>query len=80
MPGRDRSRICIASLNPWPSTPNRFSAGTRQPSKMSSPVVEPLIPSFGSIRPTWNPGRSASTRKAEMPLCPSVGSVFANTT
>ena len=45
----------------------------------SSPVVEPLIPIFGSIRPTWKPGASASTRNAEMPEWPAVGSVFANT-
>ena len=52
----------------------------RQPSKKTSPVVEPLIPIFGSIRPTSNPGVSASTTKAEIPPCPAVGSVFAKTT
>ena len=30
-------------------------------------VVEPLMPIFGSIRPTSNPGASASTTSAEMP-------------
>ena len=48
-------------------------------SNASSPVVEPLIPIFGSSRVTSNPGVSASTRNAEMPPCPPSGSVFANT-
>ena len=67
MPGRERSRIRIASRKPLPSSPIRASAGTRQPLRKISPVVEPLIPIFGSIRPTSNPGASASTAKAEMP-------------
>ena len=48
--------------------------------KKISPVVEPLMPIFGSIRPTSNPGVSASTTNAEMPEWPASGSVFANTT
>ena len=32
-PGRERSRIRIASRNPSPSSPSRFAAGTRQPLK-----------------------------------------------
>ena len=48
--------------------------------KKISPVVEPLIPIFGSIRPTSKPGVSPSTTNAEMPLCPASLSVFANTT
>ena len=59
----------IAILNPSPSSPSRFAAGMRQSSKNTSPVVEPLIPIFGSIRPTLNPGASASTTNALMPLC-----------
>ena len=42
----------------------------RQSLKKSSPVVEPLIPIFGSIRPTSKPGVSASTTNAEMPRGP----------
>ena len=41
---------------------SRQGRGSRRIS--SSPVVEPLIPIFGSIRPTSNPGVSASTTKA----------------
>jgi hypothetical protein len=47
--------------------------------KKISPVVEPLIPIFGSMRPTSKPGASASTSKAEMPAWPASGSVFAKT-
>ena len=52
----------------------------RQSSKKISPVVEPLIPIFGSIRPTSKPGASASTTNAEMPEWPASGSVLAKTT
>ena len=47
--------------------------------KKISPVVEPLIPIFGSIRPTSKPGLEASTTNAEIPEWPSPGSVLANT-
>jgi hypothetical protein len=57
-----------------------LSAGIRQSLKKISPVVEPLIPIFGSIRPTSKPGASASTTNAEMPLCSPSGSVFAKAT
>ena len=49
----------------------------RQSSKWSSPVVEPLIPIFGSIRPTSKPGVPASTTNAEIPEWPLEGSVLA---
>jgi hypothetical protein len=80
MPGLERSRIFIAILNPSPSSPSRFSAGMRQSLKKISPVVEPLMPIFGSIRPTSNPGEDASTMKEEIPSWPCCGSVFAKTT
>ena len=79
MPGRERSRIRIAILKPSPSSPSRFAAGMRQSLKKTSPVVEPLMPIFGSMRPTSKPGASASTTNAEMPEWPASGSVFANT-
>ncbi len=69
----------IAILKPSPSSPSRFAAGMRTSSKVSSPVVEPLMPIFGSRRATSNPGVSASTTNAEMPPWPASGSVFANT-
>src|SRR5919201_3412797 len=79
MPGRERSSTRIAIVNPSPSSPRRLSAGTRQPLKKISPVVEPLIPIFGSMRPTSNPGASAATTKALIPEWSADGSVFANT-
>ena len=70
----------MATLNPSPSSPMRFAAATRQSVKKTSPVVEPLIPIFGSIRPTSKPGASASTMNAEIPPWPAAGSVLAKTT
>ena len=75
IPGRDRSSTRIAVRNPLPSSPISAPASTRQPSNTSSPVVEPLMPIFGSIRATENPGASLSTMKAEM-----ASPVRANTT
>ena len=69
----------IAIRNPSPSSPSRFSAGTRHSSKTSSPVVEPAIPIFGSSRATWKPGASDSTTNAEIPAWSPSGSVFAKT-
>ena len=63
----------MAMRKPSPSSPSRLSAGMRHESKNTSPVVEPLMPIFGSMRPTEKPGRSASTTKAEMPECPAAG-------
>ena len=51
----------------------------RAPSNMSSPVVDPEMPIFGSSRATSKPGVSDSTTNAEMPEWPALGSVFANT-
>ena len=48
----------IAIRNPSPSSPRRFSAATRQSLKKISPVVEPLIPIFGSMPPDLEPRRA----------------------
>ena len=69
----------IAIRKPSPSSPSRFVAGMRAASNVSSPVVDPAIPIFGSSRATSNPGVPASTTKAEIPECPASGSVFAKT-
>ena len=69
----------IAIRKPSPSSPSRFAAGMRQESNVSSPVVEPEMPIFGSSRATAKPGASASTTKAEIPPWPASGSVFAKT-
>ena len=77
--GEEGGGFRIAILKPSPSSPSKFSAGIRHSSNASSPVVEPLMPIFGSSRATSKPGASLSTRNAEMPACPASGSVFAKT-
>src|SRR5439155_1722555 len=71
--------IAAAILNPWPSSPRRFAAGTRQPSKTSSAVSDARIPSLSSVLVTVNPGVPFSTTKAEMPRCPWARSVWQKT-
>ncbi len=69
----------IAISKPCPSSPIRLSSGTSQFSKKSSPVEPAQMPSLCSMSVAENPGVPFSTTKAEMPLCPASGSVFANT-
>ena len=45
----------------------------RQSSKTSSLVAEARMPSLGSFLPRLNPGASAGTMKALMPLCVLLG-------
>jgi hypothetical protein len=47
-----------------------FAAGTRAPSKISSPVADAWSPSFSSSRPTLNPGVSAGTMNAVISASP----------
>ena len=57
--------------------PDRPGSGS---SRSGSPVVgEPLMPSLRSLVPTMNPGSSACTTNAEIPLAPLSGSVTAIT-
>jgi hypothetical protein len=80
-PSRERSRVAIATLNPWFTSPTTFSGGTRTPAKIGCPVGEPRIPSLCSSLPTLKPGRSASTTNAMIPReWPAARSVTANTT
>jgi hypothetical protein len=78
-PGRERSRMRIAILEALASSPSRFAAGMRQPSKVELAVVEPEMPIFGSSRATAKPGVSASTTNGGDRRCPASGSVFAKT-
>ena len=61
----------MAILNPSPSAPSRFAAGTGTSSKLTSQTCAPCWPIFLSGLPTETPGRSAGTRKAETPRAPS---------
>src|SRR2546427_399544 len=62
--GRVMSSVCMAILNPSPSSPSRCSIGTAQSVKWSATVGEQRIPIFLSFLPTAKPGRSFSMRKA----------------
>ncbi len=66
---RPPSRVFIATLKPLPSSPSRFSFGTRQFSNTSSMVGDERIPIFFSFLPNENPGVPFSTMKAVMPWC-----------
>ena len=75
-PGRVRSRVVIASLKPWFSSPSRFSAGTSVSLNVTVAVFDarwPILSSFLSITTV----SSRSTTKAEMPRWPASGSVLA---
>ena len=80
IPIRPESRARIATVNPWPSAPRRFSAGTTTSSSTSSPVGEPLSPIFLNTCPTRSPGVADGTRNALTPAAFSPGPVRANTT
>ena len=77
--GRVWSSVAIAVLNPVPGSPMIRLPGIRQFSKWISRVGEPLMPSLRSLVPTTNPGSSACTTNAEMPLDRLSGSVTAIT-
>jgi len=79
MPIRPPSSAAIAILNPRPSSPSRFAAGTRQSSNTSSAVSEARMPSLSSVFETVKPGVPFSTMKAEMPRCRFSRSVWQNT-
>ena len=51
-PRRVRSSVPSATPRPLPSSPIRFSCGTRTSSKIGEPVGEPLMPSLCSSLPT----------------------------
>ena len=75
-PGRVRSRVCMASLNPWFSSPSRFSSGTSMSLKLTVAVFEARWPILSSFLSTVTP-QSRSTTKAEMPRWPASLSVLA---
>ena len=79
MPILPPSRVDNAILNPWPSSPIKFSIGTLTFSKYNSDVSEARIPKLFSGLPTSNPSNSLSMTKHDMPLCPTFFSVIAKT-
>ena len=74
------SKVCMAILNPIPASPNKFSFGILQSSKITLLVAEALIPSLSSFFPRLSPSVGFGTMKALIPLCFLDLSVVANTT
>ena len=70
----------MAMENPSPSRPISRSAGIAASVRITSRVGEPRIPILSSLWPKATPGSAFMTRKAEMPLERSSGSLVANTT
>ena len=66
-------------MNPSPSSPKRFSTGTRQSLKWSATVGEPRMPILRSFLPTAKPGRPGSIRNAVTPFALRAGSTVAKT-
>lgn len=57
----------MQTLNPNPSSPNTFSLGTLQFSKISEQVDDPLMPNLSSFLPSSRPATGFGTRIADMP-------------
>src|SRR5262249_23875601 len=70
MLSRPPSSALMAILNPSPSAPTRFAAGTRHASNITMVVGCECQPSFFSCAPKLSPGVPFSTRKQEMPCGP----------
>ena len=75
---RNTSSVAIATLKPSPGWPSSREAGTKQSSKRI--VATGCGEIISSRSTTLNPGVSASTTKAEIPLAPAASPVRANTT
>src|SRR4051812_17506864 len=78
-PGRVRSRVIIAILNPLFSSPIRWSAGISTSLNEIVAVLEARCPSLSSFLSTVTPSASRGTTKAEMPRWPASLSVLAYT-
>ncbi len=68
---RPPSSALMAMRKPWPSSPIRFAAGTRQSSNWTMAVGWEFQPSLRSWAPNDSPGVPFSTRTVEMPFGPS---------
>jgi hypothetical protein len=71
-----RSRVTIASLKPWFSSPSRFSADTSVSLKLIAAVFEARIPTVSSCLSTVTVS-SRGTTNAEIPRWPPSRSVLA---
>ena len=75
-PGRVRSSVIIASLNPLFSSPSRLASGISVSLNVTVAVFEARCPSLSSFLSITTVS-SRGTTKAEMPRWPSSLSVFA---
>jgi len=75
-PGRVRSSVAIAILNPSFSAPSRLAAGTSVSLKVMVAVLDARWPILSSFLSTITVS-SLSTTSAEMPRWPASASVFA---
>ena len=80
IPIRPPSSVPMAILNPSPSWPRRFAAGTSMFSKKMVQEGLAQIPSFSSAFWRMKPGVPVSTTKAVMPLVPFDRSVMVKST
>ena len=80
VPGRVKSSVAIAILKPSPSSPSRFSAGTRTSWSANADVSVARCPILSRCFSIVTPGVSIGTMNADMPFAPPFGSVFAKTT
>ena len=60
----------MATAKPVPSSPSRFSTGTRHAWKITCRVGCAFQPILRSLGPTLRPGASRGTTRAEMPFGP----------
>ena len=70
MPMRSLLKLCMMILKPWPSSPIRFSAGTRHSSKCSVAVSDAHQPIFFNLVRD-SPGVSPSIKSMLTPPGPS---------
>src|SRR5438477_440906 len=80
VPGRVKSSVAIAILNPSPSSPRRFSTGTRTSWSANADVSVARCPILSRCCSMVTPGASMGTMNADIPLLPAFASVFAKTT
>ena len=74
---RSMSRPSMRTLTPRLGWPRTLESGMKTSSRMSSPVLEPRMPSLSSLRAQEKPGVEVSRMKAVMPLDAAAGSVLA---
>ena len=67
MPMRPPFSVSIATV-PLSDRSEHVSAGTSQPSRISSVVLDARMPSLSSFRPTAKPLKSRSTMNAVIPM------------